>query len=58
MELRHSPDPHGLLEPRSNFNMGFRAFKRCAPRIYNKLPSDNKKFAKLDTFKKKLKTNM
>ena len=38
--------------------MGFRAFKRCAPRIYNKLPRDNKKFAKLDTFKKKLKTYM
>ena len=56
MELRHDTDPHRLLEPRSNFNMGFRAFERCAPRIYNKLPSDIKNCAKIDTFKKKLKT--
>ena len=56
MELRHDADPHRLLEPRSNSNMGFRAFERCAPRIYNKLPSDVKNCAKLDTFKKKLKT--
>ncbi len=40
VELRHDTDPHTLLEPRSNFDMGFRAFERCAPRIYNKLPSE------------------
>lgn len=56
MELRHDTDPHRLLEPRSNFDMGFRAFERCAPRIYNKLPSELKNCTKIDTFKKKLKT--
>ena len=48
--------PHRLLEPRSNFDMGFRAFERCAPRIYNKLPSDIKDCVRIDLFKKKLKT--
>ncbi len=54
MELRHDTDLHRLLEPRSNSNMGFRAFERCAPRIYNKLANDIKYCAKMDVFKKKL----
>ncbi len=56
MELRHETDLHRLLEPRSNSNMEFRTFERCAPRIYNKLPIDIKDCAKMDAFKKKLKT--
>ncbi len=36
--------------------MGFRAFERCAPMIYKKLPREIKDCAKMDVFKKKLKT--
>ncbi len=56
MELSHDTDLHRLHEPRSNSNMGLRAFEGCAPRIYNKLPSNIKDCAKMDVFKKKLKT--
>ena len=56
MELRHDTDIHRLLEPRSNFDIGFRAFERCAPRLYNKLPSDIKECFETSDFKKKLKT--
>ncbi|MPC74145.1 hypothetical protein E2C01_068494 [Portunus trituberculatus] len=56
MELRHDADPYRLHEPRYNLDMGCRAFARCAPRIYNKLPSDFKGRARIDIFKKKLKT--
>ena len=56
MELRHDTDPHRLLEPRSNLEIGFRAFERCAPRLYNKLPTELKDCSKMDIFKKQLKT--
>ena len=56
MELRHDTDLHRLLEPRSNLEIGFRAFERCAPRLYNKLPTEIKDCTKMDTFKKQLKT--
>ena len=37
--LRRSDDPFMLDEPRCNLQMGFRAFKTSAPRLY-KSPSE------------------
>ncbi len=36
--------------------MGFRAFKMCAPRLFNRLPIHVKNSPTVETFKKKLKT--
>ena len=58
MVLRHNDDQNRLVEPRSNTNLGFRAFARCAPRLYNKLPICIKNCENLSTFKKKLKTHL
>lgn len=38
--------------------MGFRAFERCVPRVYDRLPSGNKDWFRIDMFKKKLKTHL
>ena len=56
MFLRHSADPHRLDEPRSNFEIGSRAFASCAPRLYNRLPEDVKNSGNQNIFKKRLKT--
>ena len=56
MALRHSNVLHRLNEPRCNYEFGFRAFKNCAPRLYNKLPESVKNSDNIMIFKKKLKT--
>ena len=56
MFLRHSADPHRLDEPRSNLEIGSRAFASCAPRLYNRLPEDVKNSGNQNIFKKRLKT--
>ena len=56
MTLRHSDVLHRLNEPRCNYELGFRAFKNCAPRLYNKLPESVKNSENIKTFKRKLKT--
>ena len=54
--LRSSDDPFMLEEPRCNLQMGFRAFKTSAPRIFNRLPRKIKECNNVETFKRKLKT--
>ena len=56
VSLRRSDDPYLLDEPRCNLQMGFRAFKTSAPRLYNRLPREIKESNNVDIFKKKLKT--
>ena len=58
IETRHTTDPHHLDEPRYNLVLGLRAFDKCAPRLYNKLPRDIKDSDSLQAFKKKLKTHL
>ena len=58
MTLRHSTELHRLLEPRCNLELGFRAFEKSAPRLYNRLPDDVKSSDNLNLFKKKLKTHL
>ena len=54
--LRSSDDPFRLEEPRCNLQMGFRAFRTSAPRIFNRLPVEVKDSENIDIFKRKLKT--
>ena len=56
MRLRHSDDQYRLNEPRSNLTMGFRAFERCAPRLFNDLPQSVRLSENCAIFKKKLKS--
>ena len=56
VSLRSCDDPFKLFEPRCNLQMGFRAFKTSAPRLYNWLPKEIKESNNVDIFKKKLKT--
>jgi len=53
-----SADRALLTEPRSRTTYGDRAFSICAPRLWNKLPSDLCNISDIDTFKLKLKTHL
>ena len=44
-----------LSIPRHMSNIGSRAFKYAAPRLYNNLPIELRKINKIDIFKKRLK---
>ena len=56
VSLRRNDDPFMLDEPRCNLQMGFRAFKTSAPRLYNRLPREIKESNNVDIFRKRLKT--
>ena len=56
VSIRHSHDPHRLIEPRMNKEIGARSFKYSAPRLFNSLPRSEKDSGNLKAFKKKLKT--
>ena len=56
ISLRSSDDPLMLFEPRCSLQLGFRAFKTSAPRLFNKLPREIKESTNVNIFKKKLKT--
>ncbi len=58
LTLRHSNVRHRLNEPRCNYELGFRAFEKSAPRLYNKLPENVKISENIEIFKKKLKTHL
>ena len=58
MSLRHSVEQYRLYEPRVNLELGFRAFEKCAPRLYNDLPMAVKNSVNIETFKKALKTHL
>ena len=58
MTLRHANELHRLNEPECNFEFGFRAFEKSAPRLYNKLPENVKNSENINTFKKKLKIHL
>ena len=58
VSLRSSDDPYKLEEPRCNLQMGFRAFRISAPRLYNRLPREIKESKNVETFKKRLKTHL
>ena len=49
-------DGRKLVEPRCSTNIGFRAFRSAAPRLYNKLPNNIRMIDNLQSFKKKLET--
>ena len=56
VSLRSTDDQFVLMEPRCNLQLGFRAFKTSAPRLFNRLPREIKESDNVYTFKKKLKT--
>ena len=56
--VRHASDEHRLQEPREYSKMSERAFSNCAPRLYNKLPTELKRVTNATLFKKKLKTHI
>ena len=56
VSLRHDTEPYRLHEPRVNLELGFRAFEKSAPRLYNKLPHHVKNSPNLGTFRKATKT--
>ena len=58
MTLRHGNVLHRLNEPRCNSGIGFRAFEKSAPRLYNKLPVSVKNSDNINIFKMKLKTHL
>ena len=53
---RQAADEYRLEEPRCNTSVGSRAFKYCAPKLYNSLPIDVKSCTDVHLLKKKLKT--
>ena len=55
---RSVTDGRKLVEPRCCTNIGFRAFRSAAPRMYNKLPNNIIMIDNIPTFKKKLKTHL
>ena len=54
--IRHTCDVFRLKEPRCNTDLGLTAFKNCAPRLYNELPSSVKISDNVNVFKKRLRT--
>ena len=54
--LRHNEELYRLEMPRSNFENGFRAFEKCAPRLFNKLPYNVRASPNVEVFRKRLKT--
>ena len=56
VDTRLNTDGRKLLEPRCNSNIGFRAYRSAAPRLYNTLPYEIRSLNSLVAFKKKLKT--
>ncbi|MPC98228.1 hypothetical protein E2C01_093587 [Portunus trituberculatus] len=50
MSLRHNRKPYRLCEPRVNLELGFRAFEKSAPRLYNGLPQNMKNSPNLEIF--------
>ena len=56
INTRSNYDGRKLLEPRCSSNVGFRAFKSAAPRLYNTLPKVIRTIDDIALFKKKLKT--
>lgn len=54
--VRHAADEYRLNEPRCLSDVGFRAFRVCAPRLYNRLPVQVKASNNINLFKKRLKT--
>ena len=55
--IRHQRDIYRLTEPRTNIKLGERAFKYCAPRLYNGISAEVKNLEE-KKFKKELKTIM
>ena len=53
--VRHAGERHRLFEPRTTSKLEDRAFKYCAPRLYNKLPTSMKNINDEIVFKKRLK---
>ena len=47
-----------LVEPRVHTSMGERAFQKCAPKLWNSIPSSIKECKTLESFKKQLKTHL
>ena len=58
VDTRSYTDGRKLVEPRCYSNMGFRAFRSIAPRLYNTLPREVRLLDNIATFKKKLKTTI
>ena len=58
VHLRHSDEIFRLEEPRSNLNVGCRAFCRSAPRLFNRLPLLVRQSPNCVIFKKRLKTHL
>ena len=56
--LRHNTEHCRLNESRYNQEIGRRAFKNCAPRLFNKLPASVKQCDDISVFKKRLKTHL
>ena len=54
--LRHGVEINRLNEQRYNTEVGRRAFKNSAPRLYNSLPRHVKEANNVQTFRKRLKT--
>ena len=53
MTLRHGNVLYRLNEPWRNFEFGFKAFKKSAPRLYNKLLENVKSSENIKAFKKR-----
>ena len=56
IQTRHGRDLFWLEEPRCRLQLGFRAFKISAPRVFNRLPREIKESENVVIFKKRLKT--
>ena len=54
--VRHAFDENRLFKPRYNIDIGARAFKNCAPRLFNRLSGCVKSSTNVKMFKKSLKT--
>ena len=51
-------DQHRVMEPRSQNKRDDRSFANCAPRLYNKLPSEIKEIENIQDYKSRLKTRL
>lgn len=56
MVVRQACDSHRLPEPRCDTDVSCAAFKKCAPTLYNRLPSEVRSSGSVHVFKKRLKT--
>ena len=56
MILRHDIEKYREDILRSNLDVGFRAFERCAARVYDKFPCDVKQSESIIILKRKMKT--